>query len=519
MKSVSQELLSAVICQYNGLKHAAMRYGQACFALSQGRYDRLHSEHNNCVLFFTCFRAARIVSYNAAGASRPERRMARKPYRSLRMSEQDPNLSSRLEAVLLAKLARQEERLCLLEARLAQAEPAIEAAPPLAAEREPIRLPEFNGPDVNAIAALVQEKATQRMRPVAAPDVLPQATTAQPLLAEEAAEPGYERTARLNAPLLRRYHSARKEPNYSMFRKAGSVALLSIAVAAIGVGLWQQRQSAFISVSTPDTRPIPLLTPPAPLPAPHPLVSSSSRSSKPLRSVRLFTGKPPILEPRNEPPAPLPHARRIVVLSSAALSGARSHLNSTAPQIASHAFASNRISPARQIEHQNVADTATRGFKSPRALRSHLRQAGASDDNAQPVGSPQTSGTVRAERPSVSRSNSELSSNPDTMPNNPQSFSSSESPEYRVGESSRRRYSSDERERVEAARRAVGLSPRHRRANPAESSEETQTNSEESPRRQLQGNSRRAMRTLDEMRDLLDSIERRKRRQADAESQ
>ena len=506
------------------------------------------------------------------------------------MSEQDLNASSRLEAVLLDKLARQEERICMLEARLeetrrekerqgdrsreqtartlcgpedacpqtkpteystramsfeasakpvramsfetpvppvramsfktpAQAQPASETAPPLMAEREPIRLPEFNAPGVDAIAGLVQEKAAERRRPVAAPDVLPQAMLAQPPFAEEAAEPGYERTARLNALLPGRRHSARKEPNYSMFRKAGSVALLSIAVAAMGVGLWQQRQSAFISASTPDTRPIPLLTPPAPLPAPHPFVSSSSsRSLKPLRSARQFTGKPPILEPESETFASPRHEHRIVSRSTATSSGARSHLNSTAPQIASHAFASSAISPARQIEHKQATDTFTRGYKAPPVLRSQLRQAGVSEGNTPPVGSASTSEIARAaERPSVSRSNSEQPSNPDTTSDTPQSFSSPEAPEYRVGESSRRRYSSDARERAEAARRAVGLIPR-RRASPPASPEETQTNSEEAPRRQLQGNGRRAMRTLDEMRELLDSIERRKRRQADADS-
>ncbi len=330
------------------------------------------------------------------------------------MSEQDPNLSSRLEAVLLDKLARQDERIGMLEALLEDkrdktesqknisrehttreeaflenarpqmepgkpstramsfeaparsvramsfetpvqpiramsfktpdpAQPVIKTAPPLTAEREPIRLPEFNAPNVDAMAGLVQEKATARMRPVAAPDVSLQATAAQ---TPPAAEPDYERTARMNAASLRQRHSARKEPVNFGFRRAGSLALLSLAVAAMGVGLWQHRQSALISTSTADTRPMPLLTPPASLPAPHLSVASpAARSVKPSRSSRLFTGKPPILEPESEAPSRPMRARRVVARSAAALSGARSHFNSTAPQIASHSIASNGDQP------------------------------------------------------------------------------------------------------------------------------------------------------------------------------
>lgn len=512
------------------------------------------------------------------------------------MSEQDTNPSSRLEATLLDQLARQNERICMLEARLegtrpekksqeetgqertnreltsradprrqtepaehsvramsfeapAQpvramsfkapsqpmramsfeapsnaascSEPAVETALSLPAEREPIRLPEFAGPRVDAIAEVVLQKASERMRPVVAPEALPQTATAQTPFTAEASEAGYERTARMNAPSLRRRHQADNPSGNFRLKKAGSLALLSVAVAAMGVGLWQRSQSALLSASNTEVRPLPLLTPPAPLSAPrHSAFPSASRPLTSLPAARLSAGKTPVVEPESEAPAPQHHERRLASTSAAAPSGTHNHLSMNVSPVAAHSrVITGGSGHARQTEQKQAAVAATRAFKAPRVFSSYHRQARTSSHNAQTAWNRQPADVARVTAPSsVTRSSEEPPTNSDTAQYRPQSSSSTDSPSYHSGEGNTRR-SSDEFRRAEAARSEVRRNYRRRNLDPSETSAETQPPPEEPPRRSTQASARRAMKTLDEMRDLLDSIERRKRRQAEADSQ
>ena len=501
------------------------------------------------------------------------------------MSEQDMNPSSRLEAALLDQLARQEERISLLEARLDDkrreresreemfpepgksedarrhtepgehsvramsfeapsqpvramsfkapairamsfeapdpVEPSTKTTQTLPSERAPVRLPEFKGPRMDAIAEAVFEKASERSRLEAVPDVLPRTAALQTPLVDESVEEGYERTARLNASLLRRQHQVGNASRKARLKTAGTLALLSASVAAIGVGLWQQRQTALLSASTLDTRPLTLLSPPSPMPMPRrPITLSTPRPLKFPSSTRQFGWKPPILEPQSEAPTLMRHERRPGSVAATAHSGEHSHLNLVAPHPGAHSHTISRGRHEGQSTQHKISVASTRGSKVFPVFPARQQPAGTAEHNRRFLSNAPTPDAFSGEeRPLITRSDGNVSSDVDANPERPRSYSSSESPSYRAEEGDARRYVSDERRRAEAARNAVRQGSRHHRLESTELTEEAQSSGEESPRRRTQANTRRAIRTLQEMQALLDSIERRKRREANADSQ
>ncbi len=496
------------------------------------------------------------------------------------MSEQDTDISPRVQAALLNQLVRQEERISMLEALLEEtrqektgeeqvsqeqvsqaktgkettasqdarpqaepgqhsaramsfeaipkAEPSINTARALSSEREPIRLPEFTGSGLDVIADRVVAKASERTRPAMMQNVLPHEAFAPMSPAADAEDVPYERTARLNAPLLRRHYAETARPSHSMLKKAGGMALLSVAVAALCVGVWQKRQSASLSDSIADAHPLPLLAAPlALLPQAHSATSlsaarrSTALSSRPLKALpptMSLGGNAPTLEPQTVAPALLHHQRGPSSGSITASAGARFHTGSVTFRTTAHSgMTANESRPARQAEHVPVAVGAARGFKAPRAYASLHRQANVSDNSKQAA---QTHIPVRvAASTSASRANDTMPSDPNATAGNPQSFSSPDTPAYHVGEDGVQRPFRDEFGRDESAQHnPERRSRRRRRTDPPESFEVTQPSREEPPRPRTQDSVRRAARTLDNMQDLLDSIERRKHR-AEANSE
>ena len=338
------------------------------------------------------------------------------------MSEQASGTSDQMEEALRDQLARKDERIGMLEALLEQTRSlpesgehrshsrgeetsetaprqrsggamafptpppktggaqAFQSLPPKPAmtinpvERVPIKLPAFTGQGVDAIVGLVMEKASEQNCLSVMSSASSQAASAHKFPLSEAEEEGYEPTARFNAQHPQRQRAERNHRNFLPAR-VGSMALVSVAVAALGVGVWQHRQSVLLSDAMTDIRPLPPLTPPSPLSQERRLVAATTPRSLPhLPQPGPVRHDTPVVEPRDDKPEPSRPEHQ-------AASGSIASASTAAPLRTAHSHVeTSGAAHARPANTHKVEVASTRAYITPRIYATSHRETQVTHD-------------------------------------------------------------------------------------------------------------------------------------------